>query len=380
VGAPQGAGWLELHFWHGMQLSVWLGLLRRNHFAVAPSRLPRALAITAFALANSHFARQQKRRYARHVGATELPAPPLFIIGHWRSGTTFLHELLALDAGFVWPRTYECFAPSHFLVTQGWARRHLARFVPARRPMDPMRFGFDRPQEDELALLNLGLGSPYETIAFPNRRPIGEDHLDLAGLTEAQRAAWQAGFLRFLRQVEWRGARHDPAARRRLLLKSPTHTARLAVLRRLFPDAAFIHMVRHPYELFASTRRLWAVLFAREGLQRQRLGRLAGGVPSLDEYVFATLDRLYRDFPRQVALIPARQFCEIRYEDLASRPLDTLEHLYDRLGLGDFAVHRDRVADYLGGLDYTPNRHCLTVREKAEIRRRWAAYFDRHGY
>jgi hypothetical protein len=372
--------WLELHCWHGMQLSVWLDLLRRNRFAVAPSLVPRALLITAFALANSYFARQQNRRYARQIAMTELPPAPLFIIGHWRSGTTFLHELLALDAGFVWPRTYECFAPSHFLITQGWARRHLARFVPSRRPMDGARFGFERPQEDEFALLALGLGSPYETIAFPNRRPLGQEYLALDALAEAQRAAWQAGFLRFLRQVQWRSARYAPAAPRRLLLKSPTHTARLALLRQMFPDAAFVHMVRHPDELFASTRRLWSVLFAREGLQRPRLSRLAGNVPSLDDHIFATLDRLYRDFPRQVALIPPRQLCEIRYEDLVARPLATLAHLYDRLGLGGFAVQRERVADYLARLDHRPNRHCLTAQEKAEIRRRWAPYFERHGY
>ena len=376
-----------------MTFLVWLRLLRQNRFAVSPSLLPRALGITGFALVNSWAARRQEKRDARNIAETELPAAPVFIIGHWRSGTTFLHELLALDARFVWPRTYECFAPSHFLVTQGWARRHLARFLPTRRAMDGMRFGFDRPQEDEFALLNLGLGSPYETIAFPNRRPVGHEYLDLDRLSAEKRAAWQAGFLRFLRQVQWRSVRQDPslsgsphddpsrrAGARRMLLKSPPHTARLAVLRGLFPDAAFVHLVRNPYELFASTRRLWAVLFAREGLQRPRLGPLKGGVPGLDEYVFATLDQLYRDFSRQVAAIPAQQFCEIRYEDLVSQPLATLERLYDRLGLGAFSAVCGRMADYLAELDHTPNRHRLAMPEKAEIRRRWAAYFDRHGY
>jgi hypothetical protein len=364
-----------------MPLSVWLRLLRRHRFAVSPSRLPRALAMTAIALVNSHFARRQRRRWARRIAETRLPAAPLFILGHWRSGTTLLHELLALDPRFVWPTTYECLAPGHCLITQGWAGRHLARFLPAVRPMDEVRFGFERPQEDEFALLNLGLGSPYETIAFPNRRPAGMDYLDLECVTAAQRAAWQAGFIRFLQQIQLRAERRAPpdAGARRLLLKSPTHTARLSVLRAMFPDAAFVHLVRHPYELFASTRRLWTVLFAREGLQRPRLAAHAG-VPGLDEYVFATLDRLYRDFAHHAAALCERQFCEIRYEDLASRPLATLEHLYDRLALGDFSAVRGKMADYFAGPDHTPNRHRLTEAEKAEIRRRWAPYFERHGY
>ncbi|HJU16203.1 MAG TPA: sulfotransferase [Stellaceae bacterium] len=369
-----------LHLWSGMRLSDWLRLLGRNRFAVSPTLLPRVVQMTALACVNSYFAGRQERRHARFLAGREVSAPPLFIIGHWRSGTTFLHELLAQDPRFVWPTTYECLAPSHFLVTQGWARRHLARFLPARRPMDAMRFGFERPQEDEFALLNLGLASPYETLAFPNRRPAGADMLGLDGLTPPQRAAWQAGFVRFLKQVEWRAARRDPSVPRRLLLKSPTHTARLDVLHSLFPGAAFVHLVRNPYELFASTKRLWTVLFAREGLQRPRFGALKGGVPALDDYVFAMLLRLYRDFARQVALIPQRQFCEIRYEDLASRPLDTLAGLYDHLGLGDFSALRGKMADYLAGLDHTPNRHGLTQAERAEIRRRWAAYFEAYGY
>jgi hypothetical protein len=370
-----------LHVWSGMPLSAWLRLLKRNRFAVSPSLLPRAAVMTVLALLNSCFAQQQERRYARRIAATELPAPPVFIIGHWRSGTTFLHELLALDARFLWPTTYECLAPGHFLVTQGWARRHLARFLPERRPMDAMRFGLERPQEDEFALFNLGLGSPYETIAFPNRRPAGREYLDPTCLSEAERAAWQAGFLRFLQAVQWRAARRDPAAAgRRLLLKSPTHTARLALLRALFPEAAFIHMVRDPYELFASTKRLWTVLFAREGLQKPRLEALEGGIPDLDDYIFATLDRLYRDFPRQAALVPARRFCEVRYEDLAAHPLETLERLYEHLALGDFAAVRGKIADHLAGLDHVPNRHRLSEAKKAEIRRRWAGYCERWGY
>ncbi|MGH7037957.1 MAG: sulfotransferase family protein [Stellaceae bacterium] len=370
-----------LHVWSGMTLSAWLRLLRRNRFAVSPARLPRAALMTAAALGNSYFARMQERRYGRRIAGTGLAAAPLFIIGHWRSGTTFLHELLALDEGFLWPNAYECFAPGHFLVTQGWGRRHLARYLPATRPMDAMAFGFDRPQEDEFALLNLGLGSPYETLAFPNRRPGGAEYLDPARLSDDERAAWQSGLLHFLHAVQLRAERRDPAAaKKRMLLNSPTHTARLAVLRALFPDAAFVHLVRDPYELFASTRRLWTVLFAREGLQTPRLGVLKGGVPTLDDYIFAMLDQLYCDFSQQAALIPAQQFCEVRYEDLAARPLDTLEFLYDRLALGDFLAMRGKIERHLAGLDHVPNRHCLSAEEKTEIRRRWSAYFDRYGY
>ena len=46
-----------------------------------------------------------------------------------------------------------------------------------------MPVGWDRPQEDEFALMNLGLGSPYEVVVFPNRRRARHPCLDMSGLT-----------------------------------------------------------------------------------------------------------------------------------------------------------------------------------------------------
>jgi len=39
----------------------------------------------------------EKLLYSHRVRSTKLKHPPLFVLGHWRSGTTLLHELLILD-------------------------------------------------------------------------------------------------------------------------------------------------------------------------------------------------------------------------------------------------------------------------------------------
>src|SRR4029077_5609932 len=92
----------------------------------------------------------------------------IFIIGHWRTGTTLLYELLTLDQRFIAPTPMECFAPA---VCLGFGRvlRWLSFMLPANRPMDNMPVGWDRPQEDEFALMNLGLGSPALEWAVVNR-------------------------------------------------------------------------------------------------------------------------------------------------------------------------------------------------------------------
>ena len=85
-----------------------------------------------------------------------MKAPPIFILGHWRTGTTLLHEFMIRDERFGYPTTYECMDPNHFLLTEGLFTRWLNFLVPTHRPMDNMKAGFDRPQEDEFALCMLG--------------------------------------------------------------------------------------------------------------------------------------------------------------------------------------------------------------------------------
>jgi Sulfotransferase family len=198
----------------------------------------------------------------RDAFALACEEPPIFIIGHWRTGTAFLHELLMLDERFTAPTTLECFAPADCMVLDQ-LMRHLFNFaLPPRRPMDNMPVGWDRPQEDEFALMNLGLGSPYEVVVFPNRRRARHPFLDMSGLTPEQIEAWKAGFLSFLQQVNLRSKKEQVSLEgaRRIVLKSPYHTARLHILREMFPEAKFIHIVQDPCEVFPSTVQLWRAM------------------------------------------------------------------------------------------------------------------------
>jgi hypothetical protein len=97
----------------------WLDLLRREDFRVAPAYWPRALWITTASLGNSLLARLAERRYGEAIASTGVEAP-VFILGHYRSGTTYLHELLAADPRFTLPNRFETFNPRTFLLTEPW--------------------------------------------------------------------------------------------------------------------------------------------------------------------------------------------------------------------------------------------------------------------
>jgi len=124
--------------------------------------------VTAAAAFNSLAESFSEARFRRRLRKQTATPAPVFIIGHWRSGTTLLHEMLMHDDSFCCPTTYQCFAPGHFLLTDPLLPSILQWLIPSKRPMDDVATGWSRPQEDEFALANMGAPSPYRRMAFPN--------------------------------------------------------------------------------------------------------------------------------------------------------------------------------------------------------------------
>jgi len=353
--------------WEGCDFLAWMRLLYRNRFAVGLSYVYIAIIITIVSACHTVLRLVQEALYADAVRRTPVRESPLFILGHWRTGTTLLHELLILDPRHAFPTTYECLEPNHFLLTEDFLGRLLWFLMPSRRPMDNMAAGWDRPQEDEFALCMMGQPSPYQTIAFPNHPPQAQEALDLEGLSPMKRAAWKRAFLLLLRRLT---LRH----RKRLVLKSPTHTCRIRTLLELFPDARFIHIVRDPYVVFPSTVNLWKSLYETHGMQKPTFA-------GLEEHVFATFTHMYRKLEEGRKLVKASRFYEVRYEDLVADPIGEVQKLYEHLALGEFEEVRARLQEYLAKTEgYRTNKYELAQELRAEITRRWGEVIRRYGY
>jgi hypothetical protein len=234
--------------------------------------------------------------------------------------------------------------------------------------MDNMTTGWDKPQEDEFALCNLGVPSPYLAWAFPNHGPVADEYLDLVSLPGPDRERWKRTWREFVLRV---------AARRngRIVLKSPTHTARLRTILEVFPDARFVHIVRDPLVLFASTVRLWTSLSQVEGMQSPLS---ADWIPG---HVLDTFVRMYARFEQDRNLVPAGRLVDVHYESLVADPVGEMRRIYKELNLGDFAQVQPAVAEYASQTrDYRTNRHALAPEMAERVRKRWAPYFERYGY
>lgn len=355
-------------FWHGMDLPAYLRLLAAGRWHVAPSRLPMAAILFGVTSVNSVGGALQRLMYGRAVSRHVLERSPLFILGHWRSGTTLLHELLMMDHRFAAPTTYQCFAPHHFLLSEGIFTRCCGWMLPRKRPMDNMAAGWRKPQEDEFALMNLGLPSPYRRIAFPNEPPMDMDLLDWRDIPPELERRWLASLKGFIQSVSYRAGKP-------LVLKSPTHTGRLGLLHRQFANAKFIHITRDPRSLFPSTRRLWQSLDEVQGFQ----------VPSgdaLDDYVIQCGRRMYDAFHRARPDVPDEHIVDCRYEDLVTNPLEELRRIYQAVNLPDFAEVEPVIDQWVREQHrhYRTNVHSLSPALEKRLRSQWGDYFKNYGY
>ena len=148
------------------------------------------------------------------VDAQPLAAPPVFIIGHWRSGTTHLHQLLSEDPQFGFVTLMEAAFPLDFLTSIG--ERLLAALIPPRRPMDAVPVTVRSPWEEEMAMACFGSLSFFHTFFFPRHlRRIYREAVHFDGIAPARVESWWNDYTYFLRKVQ----REKPGRRLNTLIR-----------------------------------------------------------------------------------------------------------------------------------------------------------------
>ncbi len=238
----------------------------------------------------------------------------LFILGFWRSGTTVLHEMVAGAPGWRAPETWQCMDPLAAL--RGGSPPEGAA---VRRPMDSVEVGPRSPQEDEFALLALGVPSLYRGFLDPRRLPDLQALLDQAHWLGPAAAPWMDTLAGFLEACAPRG---DEG----LVVKSPNHVFRVQALDRRFPEARSIWILRDPADLWASNLRMWRAMTDRYGLWAAPDGALEAFLGSALEAYRRTLEALAREgrFRRDLVL---------EYGALVQDPVRALTPLAHHLGL-----------------------------------------------
>jgi len=350
---------------------AWLTLLRESG-GIDREFLVRTAFLTATTLLTSPLRLYERLRFDGALERTALHPAPIFIVGHWRTGTTHLHNLLCRDPSLGYVSTFQAIAPGFCLSTERALKPLLTRIIGKSHPtrlIDNIPLLFDGPQEEEFAISNLSPHSFLHQYTFPRRASdLFDRYALLEGLSDATRAEWSAVYLDFLRKVTLR------AGGRRLVLKNPGNGGRIRELLTMFPEARFIHTVRNPYDVFPSLMLVYRILVP--GSQVQRID-----AAETEEHVLSSSARLMRKFEASRALIPPGRLVEVRFEDLERAPLDEVRRVYQALDLPGYAAAEPAITGYLASIrGYQKNRYPPNGDVIEKVNRQWGFVFDTWGY
>lgn len=316
---------------------------------------------------------------------------PVFVVANPRSGTTFLHRLLSLDdERFTCMLTWQTIFPSvsAYALVRGiarvdrWLGRPLGRLVHVfERSMfkgwdGVHHVGFSAPEEEQLVFIST-LIDPSAWMMLPSPQKFRDiDCLD--DLDEKRRRK----VMRLYRDALRAHVFAESRGRQILLSKNVFHAGRLRSIVETFPDARFVHLVRHPYSSLASSCSMFTAPWAIHSPHK----RLDDG----DGRYFAEIGIEYYD--RMHRLEPelrerGMQFHTYRYDDLIDDPKRVVEDIYDRLGLEMSDAFRARLTAeanksrrYKSEHEYSLEEFGITRDEVYEaIPHIFEAYgFDRH--
>ena len=138
-----------------------------NRFSVDPDFLVKYRRTKLLNRVLHEMARFDRIRYPSLKDKASMEYPPVFIIGHWRSWTSFLHDLLCRVYPAAYTTTYHAAFPNNLFAFKGLIKFFMWVFMPRKRPTDAMKMHPDLPQEEEIALGHERLFSFYYWFYFP---------------------------------------------------------------------------------------------------------------------------------------------------------------------------------------------------------------------
>lgn len=351
----------------GISPKIWLKLLDNNG-GVDSGYLIKGFFITLSSIGITPARVLFKLIYGKKIDNLKIEKQPLIIIGHWRSGTTYLHELLSQDPQFCYVSLWNTLLPDSFLILEP-IKNFLSNFLPKQRPMDEIKVEIDGPYEEEAGIAVLSEWSFFHCLHFA--RNAEEQYLKsihFTNLEEDEKELWKNNYLRFMKNVTY--ANNE----KRLLLKNPANTARIKMLLDIFPNAKFIHIYRNPYKVYLSTVKMRNKVLDKLALQK-------GSKEEIETQVIENYKRLMNSFFEQKKMIPKSNLIEIKYEDLVKNPILKVKEIYSKLNISDFNKALPEIQKYIDKQkDYKTNVYKIDNKIIENVKNNWNFTIDLWGY
>jgi len=353
----------------GYSFSILYNLVKRNK--IPPRYYLRLLAVTLINIINLPFRAYERAFINPKYKLQAIKEDPVFILGHWRSGTTHLHNLMCQDPQMGYTTTYQSVFPDTLFNTAGrFIFKNITRLlIPGRRKGDNVKLNPDLPQEEEFALGDKTPICYYYYWMFPQKiMQYYDSFVRFKGIPEEEIKAWQDDYKLLISKSL------KNTNRQRFLSKNPTNTGRVKALLEIFPNAKFIHIHRNPVEVFLSMRNFFDKMLPP--LQMQKISQ-----EELDANNISIYKNIMKDYLEQKNLVPKGNLVELSFDELEENPEEVLKGIYNKLNLPGFEAAKPMFSKYLKKMEsYKKNKHVITKEQLQKVEDEWGFAMDEFNY
>ncbi len=357
------------HMLSGIRMDVWIKLLRENK--VDKKFYPQAVVITMESAVLTPLAYLEYLLFWVPIHFTKMKKDPIYVTGFWRSGTTYLQNLLTRDPQFGWFDPVSTITFGNCILLRKPLTALAKNGLKGARAMDNLEFELNLPMEEAHGFTNLTDLSVSHMMAFPDHGK-GAKYVE-AIFTDALSSKDRKRFWRvynyMLKKLTYiKGGKQ-------LLLKSPDNTARIAFLKRAYPKAKFINIYRNPYTVVRSALNMFRI-----EMDKYALSESVSDQYLLDR-VCLIFERVYRRAFRDLDNLAPCDKIEIKYEDFVENQEEYLEKIYKRLGIKNYDKAYPYFKEYMDSMkDYKTNQYDYAPELIEKVNERLGFYFERYGY
>jgi hypothetical protein len=353
----------------GYTFPNFLYLLTQNKFKIDAQYIPRMMYSLTLSAIMFPFYLKERLQFDRGIEQTEITKPPVFIIGHWRSGTTHLHNVLSCDKNLGYFTTFQAYLPAIFLGSENLFKPLVSSSIPTKRPMDNVEMNADFPQEDQYALGAFSPYSYYHGWCFPKNMEFYNEYVCMENVPKKIRDEWKGYYLYLLKKIT---LYHQG---KQLVLKNQDNTGKIRMLLDVFPDAKFIYLYRNPYDLYFSMMKFIKIAIPRFCIQKPPK------IEDVEQSMMALYARMIQKYIKEREDIPKGNLIEVRYEDYILQPLHETKRIYETLHLEGFQDAESAFQVYINTQKSMKKDHYMLAKEqKQKIETKWGFSIKEFGY
>lgn len=355
-----------IHYLFACRFDCLMNLLVQNKLKIAKGKRLQLFAMLLVSLLTYPFVLIEELFSHFFINKRKIEKPPLFILGFWRSGTTYLQNLLCEDKQFGFLNTVTSYSNNCCITLKPIVTAFMKKYSADFRFMDAMESKVNSPCEEEFAVANRTTKSLVHMAVFPENFELYQKFTFTKNLNDKEIKKWKKDYEKVIKKVYFIN-KEKP-----LILKSPDNTCHTKELAEMFPTSKFVYIYRNPYKVICSFKHTITKMIEHFSLQEMPTEE------KIEDFVIDLYKQTMAQYKQDKETFKDR-LIEIKYEDFVKAPMKYLQEIYTKFEIQGF--EEEKFEELLNRQkNYKTNHYEISERLKRKIQSELKSVFQDYGY